>query len=265
MGQFRFLSSGMLLLAALALLFGTSVLAKRPSAIPPSSVVVSADSVRDTFPSSYDNSIPYYIRTHANLDFAMPVVTEVRPMAASGDVPPQPAIVWMKIRLNQNHTAKQAEIKYCSLPNRGYERAAMKAVLGRNFETVSGENEPPDWLWHQVLFTGEKQASLEDSLGIPCPDDSPVCEIWPIMIEMRKPQYPRTAKRQGRTGTVWVKSLIDKKGMVRSSCVGKSSGWPELDKAAVAASFGNRYKPALEDGRAIAIWVTYKVDFKLDR
>ena len=44
----------------------------------------------------------------------------------------------------------------------------------------------------------------------------------------------------------------------------KSSGTPALDEAAVAVAHKCKFKPAIQNGRPVAMWVTYKVDFILE-
>ena len=98
---------------------------------------------------------------------------------------------------------------------------------------------------------------------LPPPDEFIPVEIQPEMIYQHKPEYPRLAKTAGLTGTVWVKALVDKEGNVRQAQVGKSSGTQSLDEVAVTAAYKNKFKPAIQNGRPVAIWVTYRVDFKL--
>ncbi len=88
-------------------------------------------------------------------------------------------------------------------------------------------------------------------------------EVAPEMIREQVPEYPRLAKQAGQEGTVWVKSLVDKDGRVRDVLVAKSSGVPLLDQSAVKAAYGCLFKPAIQRGQPIAIWVTYKVGFKI--
>lgn len=104
---------------------------------------------------------------------------------------------------------------------------------------------------------------IADDEYLPPPDEFVPVEIQPEMIFQQTPEYPRLAKTAGLTGTVWVKALVDKEGNVRQAQVGKSSGTQSLDEAAVAAAFKNKFKPAIQNGRPVAIWVTYRVDFKL--
>lgn len=89
-------------------------------------------------------------------------------------------------------------------------------------------------------------------------------EIYPEMIYEEKPEYPRLAEQAGIEGTVYVRALVSKDGKVLDAVVEKSSETASLDDAAVKAAFKNRFKPGIQNGRPIACWVTYKVDFVLN-
>lgn len=83
------------------------------------------------------------------------------------------------------------------------------------------------------------------------------------MIYHEKPDYPRLAEQAGLEGLVWIKALVGSKGNVRDAVVYKSSGTPALDEAALKAAPKCKFKPAIQNGRPVAMWVTYKVDFIL--
>lgn len=85
------------------------------------------------------------------------------------------------------------------------------------------------------------------------------------MITQKRPEYPRLAKQAGLEGTVWIKSLVAKDGSVKEAVVYKSSGTASLDEAALAVAKDNVFRPAIQNGRPVAMWVTYKVAFELDQ
>jgi len=89
-------------------------------------------------------------------------------------------------------------------------------------------------------------------------------EIPAEMIYKEAADYPRLAQQAGLEGLVWVKALILKDGTVKQAVVYKSSGTPSLDEAAVKAAYKYRYKPAIQNGRPVAMWVAYQVDFKMN-
>ncbi len=104
---------------------------------------------------------------------------------------------------------------------------------------------------------------IDDDDFLPSADQFVPVEIQPEMIHYTTPEYPRLAKQAGIEGTVWVKALISKSGNVIKAQIGKSSGTASLDDAAVEAAKDNKFKPGIQNGRPINVWVTYKVDFSL--
>lgn len=68
------------------------------------------------------------------------------------------------------------------------------------------------------------------------------------------PSYPARSIREGNTGTVTLALLIGADGKVGASRVQRSSGHPELDRAAVAALSLCTFKPATTNGVAESAW-----------
>ena len=68
------------------------------------------------------------------------------------------------------------------------------------------------------------------------------------------PNYPANAARNGDTGTVGLALLIAPDGRVTDSKVTSSSGFRELDRAAVAALSMCKFKPATTNGVPEAAW-----------
>jgi len=87
----------------------------------------------------------------------------------------------------------------------------------------------------------------------------------PELIYSVQPEYPRWAKESEIEGRVIIKALISKEGDVLDAVVFVSSENTLLDEAALAVARKYKYRPAIQNRRPIAVWVTYKVDFKLDR
>lgn len=104
---------------------------------------------------------------------------------------------------------------------------------------------------------------IADDDYLPAPDEFVPVEIYPEMIHQETPDYPRFAKSAGIEGVVWVQALVDKEGNVVKAQVGKSSGTAALDEAAVETAYKNKFKPGIQNGRPVACWVTYKVEFTL--
>ncbi|HOP07199.1 MAG TPA: energy transducer TonB [candidate division Zixibacteria bacterium] len=100
---------------------------------------------------------------------------------------------------------------------------------------------------------------------LPAPDEFVAVEIYPEMIFNNPPEYPRFAKTAGIEGTVAVQALVGKNGNVLDARVGKSSGTAALDDAAVQAAYGCKFKPGIQNGRPVACWVTYAVEFEIGK
>ncbi len=107
----------------------------------------------------------------------------------------------------------------------------------------------------------EKPDTAEERL--PTVDEFVVVSQYPEQLSCNGPEYPEEAKQAKIEGVVWVQALIDKKGKVRKAQTAKSSGHEILDDAAVKAAFGCDYKPAYQDDKPVAVWITYKVSFTL--
>lgn len=106
------------------------------------------------------------------------------------------------------------------------------------------------------------KCGFEDE-GFPGPDDFIPLDEYPEMTKQADLRYPRLAERDGVEGVVWVKALVDREGVVRAAGIGKTSGSWQLDLAAVRAAYKNEFKPGRQNGKPVAVWVTYQVDFKM--
>jgi protein TonB len=69
-----------------------------------------------------------------------------------------------------------------------------------------------------------------------------------------KPEYPTAAARNGETGTVTLALLVGADGKVTGSRIQHSSGYRDLDKAAVNALSLCKFKPAMNNGTPEAGW-----------
>lgn len=105
---------------------------------------------------------------------------------------------------------------------------------------------------------------IADDDYLPGFDEFVPVEIIAEMIYQEKPKYPDMARQIGLTGTVWISVLVGKDGNVKDQRVFKSSGTKSLDLAALEAAPKNKFKPAIQNGRPVPMWVTYKMEFKFN-
>ncbi len=80
----------------------------------------------------------------------------------------------------------------------------------------------------------------------------------------RPPQYPSLSRRNGESGAVMLKFLIDVDGKVLDSSVDTSSGYPRLDEAAVQALSLCQFRPGTVDGRPERSWARMRYVWKLN-
>ena len=99
---------------------------------------------------------------------------------------------------------------------------------------------------------------------LPEPDEFVAFQEEPKTIHFEVPEYPEMAELTGQTGRVWVQALVDWEGRVRDARILKTSETNVgFEEAALRAAFKNIYRPAIQNGQPVAVWISYKVDFKL--
>ncbi len=81
--------------------------------------------------------------------------------------------------------------------------------------------------------------------------------------ENTPPDYPEASRRARETGRVVIHALVDETGAVRDVSVSSSSGFPDLDAAAVDAVRSWRFLPATADGIPVAGELDLPFDFVL--
>ncbi|UCH09130.1 MAG: energy transducer TonB [Fidelibacterota bacterium] len=95
------------------------------------------------------------------------------------------------------------------------------------------------------------------------PYDEPPEPIGGLEALMRNVRYPPIAREAGIEGTVVVQAFIDDQGRVTQAVVAKGMPGTGLDEAAVKAIKGTRFKPAKQRDRAVGVWLTIPIMFKL--
>jgi protein TonB len=75
--------------------------------------------------------------------------------------------------------------------------------------------------------------------------------------------YPKTSQVAGEEGKVVVAVLVSDSGAPMRATVYQSSGYKDLDDAAMSTALNWHYVPAIEGGETTREWVTVGVDYKL--
>ncbi len=123
-----------------------------------------------------------------------------------------------------------------------------------------------------VLTGGDGEGGAEIVIDIPeddympSPDEFIPVEEQPVQIYEEIPDYPRLAQEGGFTGWVIIQAFVDKDGNVKKAQSVKTNR-PKMgfEEAAVKAAYKCKYRPAIQNGNPIGVWISYKVDFILDQ
>ena len=90
------------------------------------------------------------------------------------------------------------------------------------------------------------------------PYDDPPVPLTPI-----RPKYPEIAQEAGIEGTVFIQAFIDRQGRVIETTNIKGIPNTGLDEAAIEAIRKTRLRPAKQRERAVGVWISIPVNFKL--
>lgn len=87
----------------------------------------------------------------------------------------------------------------------------------------------------------------------------------PELVMLVPPVYPKDAEKKGFEGTVDLRILVTEKGMVDDVEIAQSSGYSSMDEAAVRAAKKTRFRPAIQNGQRVAMWINYPITFALTK
>ena len=75
--------------------------------------------------------------------------------------------------------------------------------------------------------------------------------------------YPNMSRRLGESGTVVLRILINEKGLPEQILVHKSTGYSNLDEAGRQAAMRALFKPMIENGKPVPVYVLVPLTFQL--
>ena len=85
----------------------------------------------------------------------------------------------------------------------------------------------------------------------------------PRPLKAIRPEYPKASRQRGEEGDVVVVLSINEQGHVDSASVAESSGYQELDAAAIRAANKARFSPAKRGRTAVASEARVTITFRL--
>ncbi len=87
-------------------------------------------------------------------------------------------------------------------------------------------------------------------------------ENMPRAIKMAMPEYPTWSQKNGISGEVWIKALLDINGNITDVVVlGSSNPGKGFEESAVKAAKESKFTPAEYGGKRFPIWIIYPVKF----
>jgi protein TonB len=114
---------------------------------------------------------------------------------------------------------------------------------------------------------------VSNELSRPAPPAPPAAAANPNPVRIAavadfntcaKPEWPKASLRNEETGTVTLSFLIGTDGRVADSKIVKSSGFRDLDKAAVTGISKCRFKPGSNDGKPEQAWMQMQYVWTLE-
>ncbi|MCK4333843.1 energy transducer TonB [candidate division WOR-3 bacterium] len=129
--------------------------------------------------------------------------------------------------------------------------------------------------FHLIPCTGEPGSQkthppdrYEDVVAEPDSSDVPIVDYYkiekkPQVVNQHTPVYPAKAQNEGHEGTVFVNALVGPYGHVIDVEILQSSGWEELDNAALEAARHWTFTPGEQRGKPVKVWVRIPFHFKL--
>ena len=89
-------------------------------------------------------------------------------------------------------------------------------------------------------------------------------KVPPRNLSTPQPVYPESLRSQGITGVVVVRFVVTAGGSVPDATAEQSSGYPEMDQAAIAAIYNTPFSPAQnEEGEPVSAYTRIQVRFNL--
>ena len=111
----------------------------------------------------------------------------------------------------------------------------------------------------------ERQGDLSDQPVLTPYNVSPTITNVPEVRRALEREYPRPLREAGIGGAVTVWFFIDTLGVVQNQQVKESSGYEQLDQAALDAAKVYRFTPAQNMDRKVPVWVEQVLTFQSSR
>ena len=171
--------------------------------------------------------------------------------------------VWVKVLIDESGNV--ATVNVVKSDNKLFDKAAIDAVKQWAFHPALMKGNPVAvWVtipFRFVLADGDKSSRPLKEKRYP-PAEDVKHDTEPELVGRVNPQYPPEALQGGLMGTVWTKMWVDESGKVVEVIVTKSEN-EVFNQASMDAGIQWVFKPALLNGKPVAVWVTVPFRFAL--
>ena len=157
------------------------------------------------------------------------------------------------------------------------------AILPQPSVSTPSQTEPERPPVPKIAETPEPLLSIPDAVEIPKPVEKPTlpefraphpAPVTPAPVQARvdapprpkraiRPDYPKGSRQRGEQGDVVVEMMVNPQGEVDEATVVSSSGFVELDEAALRAVRFAKFTPARSGGETVASIARITLAFKL--
>ncbi len=139
----------------------------------------------------------------------------------------------------------------------------MPVSLGPESIETESVSEPDEAAKIENSAASAEPQAVEGNNGVTLPGT--VQLAYPRYQSNEPPVYPGLARKRGQEGTVILQVLVNREGRVDALEIENSSGFGQLDRAALAAVRKWSFEPGRQGEERIAMWVRVPVTFKLKK
>ena len=91
---------------------------------------------------------------------------------------------------------------------------------------------------------------------------APYSDVY-VILKMVEPIYPPRELGEGIEGNVTIELLVNEQGLVEEAAVLSAIGPKSFQEAALSALSQFVFKPPVEDGKPVAMWIKFLVKFRI--
>jgi TonB family protein len=187
-------------------------------------------------------------------------------------------IVGIKLWIDEVGKVDSAKIPRSSGSNAGFEQVCLAAGEKSLWIPAYSKTGPvPHWSYYEVVFVCrwkhvqmDKDQNTENSRYEQFQQNSSdslieIHEVYdtPPTIEITQmPEYLGEGTPKDDTGYLWIRTIIEGSGRVRSAAIVQSSLTDqELEEALIRAFYGYSFKPATSNDETVAVQVEFEIVF----